>query len=335
MDTVNDISRSVDSFLKNVYSNKTANAVIGLFLVLYAGLAAPKLPRSVANIFGNKIFKIVILFLIAYMSSRNISVAIIASVALAISMQTFSYHKATKKVQQVVEEEVNNMSTDSDIKIVESDDDMPIEEDKRESVENIEPIEEQVNNSLIMQETDDEIAYVNQGEDYAKFESNQDEEDIQGEYGPEGNYKSAGKLEEETLLKPEITIEDDEPIFDEVQEEIPEPVAVDLGSNEEVINYEEDNILNNKINEEKDLLIPDVPIPTTEEDILKPEIEIQTPEADISEPELEKQIQIEMPVPEVKPKKQRKQRKPKKQVELPLQQDIEVTGYSGHEFANY
>ena len=57
MDTVNDLSRQVDSFLKSVYSNKTANAVIGLFLVLYASLAAPKLPKSVAQIFGNKIFK--------------------------------------------------------------------------------------------------------------------------------------------------------------------------------------------------------------------------------------------------------------------------------------
>ena len=333
MDTVNDISRSVDSFLKNVYSNKTANAVIGLFLVLYAGLAAPKLPRSVANIFGNKIFKIVILFLIAYMSSRNISVAIIASVALAISMQTFSYHQATKKVQQVVEEEVNNMSTNSDIEILESDDDMQVEEQKPEPIDNNQQFEEQNNNSLIMQETDDEIAYVNQGEDYAKFESNSlDEEDIQGEYGPEGNYKSAMKLEEETLLKPEIKIEDNEPIFDEVQEEVPEPVALDLGSNEELINYEEDNILDSKINEDKELLMSEVEMPTTEEDILKPEIEMQTPEVNMNELELEKQIQeIEMPVPEPKPK-HKKQRKPD---ELPLQQENEVTGYSGQEFANY
>merc|ERR1712188_184251 len=105
MDTVNDLSRQVDSFLRSVYSNKTANAVIGLFLVLYASLAAPKLPRSVAKIFGNKVFKMVFLFLVAYMSSRNVSVAIIAAVALIISMQTFSFHQSNQKVQEIVEEE--------------------------------------------------------------------------------------------------------------------------------------------------------------------------------------------------------------------------------------
>ena len=79
MNTVDEISRKVSGVLETVYSNKIANALLGLFLVLYAGLAAPKLPRSVAKLFGNKIFKVVILFLVAYMSSRNTSVAIIGS----------------------------------------------------------------------------------------------------------------------------------------------------------------------------------------------------------------------------------------------------------------
>merc|ERR1712072_256562 len=114
MDTVNDLSRQVDSFLKSVYSNKTANAVIGLFLVLYASLAAPKLPKSVAQIFGNKIFKMIFLFLVAYMASRNVSVAIVAAVALVVSMQTFSFHQANEKVQQIVEEEANRYEEDTE-----------------------------------------------------------------------------------------------------------------------------------------------------------------------------------------------------------------------------
>ena len=106
MDIVENISATVGSSLEGIYSNKTASAVIGLFLVLYAGLAAPKLPKSVAKMFGNSAFRLVILFLVAYMSSRNTSIAIIATVALVISMQTLSYHEANEKVHQQIEEEV-------------------------------------------------------------------------------------------------------------------------------------------------------------------------------------------------------------------------------------
>lgn len=106
MDIVENISATVNSSLEGIYSNKTTSAVIGLFLVLYAGLAAPKLPKSVAKLFGNPAFRLVILFLVAYMSSRNTSIAIIATVALVISMQTLSYHEANEKVHQKIEEEV-------------------------------------------------------------------------------------------------------------------------------------------------------------------------------------------------------------------------------------
>jgi len=106
MDIVENISATVNSSLEGIYSNKTTSAVIGLFLVLYAGLAAPKLPKSVAKLFGNSAFRLVILFLVAYMSSRNTSIAIIATVALVISMQTLSYHEANEKVHQKIEEEV-------------------------------------------------------------------------------------------------------------------------------------------------------------------------------------------------------------------------------------
>ena len=105
MDIVENISETANTYLEGIYSNKTASAVIGLFLVLYAGLAAPKLPKSVAKMFGNSVFRLVILFLVAYMSSRNTSIAIIATVALVISMQTLSYHEANEKVQKKIEDD--------------------------------------------------------------------------------------------------------------------------------------------------------------------------------------------------------------------------------------
>ena len=327
MDTVNDFSRSVDNFLKNVYSNKTANAVIGLFLVLYAGLAAPKLPRSVAKIFGNPVFKFVFLFLIAYMASRNISVAIIASVALAVSMQTFSYHQATQKVQDVVEEEISKIPVNSDIEISDNDDE-PVEEVNDEDLE-LEPINdnqvksqvpvevEENNNTLIGQEIDDEVAYVNQGDDYAKYETNLQEDELVGEYKPEGEYKSQSKLEEENLLRPEINIEadDNEPLYEEVQQEVPEPVAMEAELNEELVNYEENNMLNSRINDERNLLLPEADMKMPEEEVMP--MQMDMPEEEVMTPPVK-----EEPV--------------QKEVEYPVVSGTcDVTGYHGHEFANY
>ena len=362
MDTVNDFSRSVDNFLKNVYSNKTANAVIGLFLVLYAGLAAPKLPSSVAKIFGNSVFKFVFLFLIAYMASRNISVAIIASVALAISMQTFSYHQATQKVQDVVEEEISKIQVDSNIEIVDSDDE-PIEEIKDENTD-LEPINdnqvpvkvEEKNNTLIGQETDDEVAYVNQGDDYAKYETNLEEDELVGEYKPEGEYKSQAKLEEENLLRPEINIEadDNEQLYEEVQQEVPEPVAMEAELNQELINYQESGMLDSKVNDERNLLLPEEEVMPMQmnmsEDQIMPlqadmaEEQIMPVQVDMAEEQIMTPILKEEPVKERQVKERQVKERPvkeetvEKEVTFPLVTGscgADVAGFSGYEFANY
>ena len=126
MDIVENLSTTVDSSLKAIYSDKTTSAVIGLFLVLYAGLAAPKLPKSVAKMFGYTAFRLVILFLVAYMSSRNTSIAIIATVALVVSMQTLSYHETKEKMQEVIENEIEN-EIEEEIESHESDEGEEIE----------------------------------------------------------------------------------------------------------------------------------------------------------------------------------------------------------------
>ena len=50
-------NQSINNFLDTkVYSNPVSSSVLSLFLVLYAGLAAPKLPKPLAELFGNEIF---------------------------------------------------------------------------------------------------------------------------------------------------------------------------------------------------------------------------------------------------------------------------------------
>jgi len=96
------LNNFVQSGLDVVDNNKIVNSLVGLFLVLYAGLAAPKLPRHVAQLFDYTAFKIVVLFLIAYIASKDKSVAIIAVVALVVSFQTLTKFKVGDMVANVV-----------------------------------------------------------------------------------------------------------------------------------------------------------------------------------------------------------------------------------------
>jgi hypothetical protein len=106
MEVVNNLTRVVTDGLEYVNSNKILSAVLGLFLVLYAALAAPKLPKSVTQWFDNTWFKLGFMFLIAYMATKDPSVAIISAVALLVTLQTLSAQKTAENVVQAVQNKV-------------------------------------------------------------------------------------------------------------------------------------------------------------------------------------------------------------------------------------
>lgn len=89
----------------SVLDNQIVSSVLGLFLVLYAGLAAPKLPRSIAKLFDNPIFRVIVLFLVAFMASKNKSVALIAAVGLVVSFQTLNRHKMNDQLITAIEDQ--------------------------------------------------------------------------------------------------------------------------------------------------------------------------------------------------------------------------------------
>ena len=103
MEVVVSTMNSVVSNVNKVFQNSIFTSMLGVFLVLYASLAAPKLPSYVARWFDNMWFKLLIMFLIAYMSTRNPSVAIISALALLITLQTLSMHKTTDTVLKAVQ----------------------------------------------------------------------------------------------------------------------------------------------------------------------------------------------------------------------------------------
>lgn len=97
------------SFLDNEY----VSAGLALFLVLYASLAAPKLPASVAHLFDNLLFKLLVFFLIVYVSRKNVTIAIIASVAVMVSLMTLNKLKFLQETMEggVVADDSEELTT--------------------------------------------------------------------------------------------------------------------------------------------------------------------------------------------------------------------------------
>jgi hypothetical protein len=98
MDNLNQTIKQKLKFLNNEY----VSAAVSLFLVLYAGMAAPNLPNSVARLFDNSLFRLVIFFLIAYMSKKDPTIAIIAAVGLMVSLQTLSKYNVEQHLVNIV-----------------------------------------------------------------------------------------------------------------------------------------------------------------------------------------------------------------------------------------
>jgi hypothetical protein len=85
-----------------------------VFLVLYASIAAPKLPRYVAKLFDNTLFKLVILFLIAYVSRKNPTVALVAALGLMISIMTLNKYELGE-MMSVVNKNGEKYTSEDDI----------------------------------------------------------------------------------------------------------------------------------------------------------------------------------------------------------------------------
>lgn len=81
---------TVQNTIKRTFENKYVYGATILIAILYAGMAAPKLPASVAKLFDQNLFKLVVLFIIAYVSTSDVTVALILAIGFIISIQTLN-----------------------------------------------------------------------------------------------------------------------------------------------------------------------------------------------------------------------------------------------------
>jgi len=72
--------------INSLLDNKNINSVLSLVIALYAALAAPALPNSVVLFFDTVLGKLLLIFLIGYVSSRNIQVALMIAVAFVVTL---------------------------------------------------------------------------------------------------------------------------------------------------------------------------------------------------------------------------------------------------------
>jgi len=81
--------------VNTMLDDKTTSVVVSLVLALYAGLAAPKLPDSVVKFFDTMLGKVIFIFLIAFVSSKNVQIALMIAVAYVVTL-----HIANKRATE-------------------------------------------------------------------------------------------------------------------------------------------------------------------------------------------------------------------------------------------
>lgn len=62
------------------------NAIVTIFLTIYAGVFAPDLPSEIAELFNSNVFKVVVLFLIALTTKVAPHIALISALGFFLSL---------------------------------------------------------------------------------------------------------------------------------------------------------------------------------------------------------------------------------------------------------
>ena len=87
---------SVNNQLNNLFNNNTFKTVTSLILALYAGAAAPNLPNSVIRLFDTMIGKLLFIFLIGYVASKDLQISLMIAVAFIVTLTVANNRRAVE-----------------------------------------------------------------------------------------------------------------------------------------------------------------------------------------------------------------------------------------------
>lgn len=120
---MNSVVKNLNTNLDKVFNNKTFTTVVSLLLALYAGLAAPALPNNVILFFDTLVGKVLMVFLIGYLASKNTQMAIMLAVAFVVTLNLANNYKLLENFTEHIEsEEEHNDNDDEPEAVPEADD---------------------------------------------------------------------------------------------------------------------------------------------------------------------------------------------------------------------
>jgi hypothetical protein len=106
MNSIDSVIKGFDSSVSNIMGrvdkNPYVSSALTLFLIVYAAVAAPRLPQSVIRVFDNIFVKLLIFFLIAYYARKNPTVAIVAAIAVMVTLMTVNRVQANNRLAHVM-----------------------------------------------------------------------------------------------------------------------------------------------------------------------------------------------------------------------------------------
>jgi len=100
-----DLSDTVDTQVNKrlgFLDNKYISPFIAIILIVYANMAAPKLPENVVTLFDSTWFKILFLSLIAYNAKNDPAVSLIAAVVILVGLNTLDKYDVSKEVKDLI-----------------------------------------------------------------------------------------------------------------------------------------------------------------------------------------------------------------------------------------
>ena len=101
MEDFDNIVGKYTTWLDNPY----VAGALTVFLIVYAGAAAPKLPSWIVKMFDYTLVKLALFFLIVFISRKNATIAIVAAIALMVSIMVLNRLKFDQEMMSVVNNE--------------------------------------------------------------------------------------------------------------------------------------------------------------------------------------------------------------------------------------
>ena len=162
---VKEINEQMDKVLRPLFANKYFIAFLFAFVGLYSGFLAPKLPNSVIYFFDTTFGKLLFIFLIAFVASRNVpnsfTVALVVSVAFLLTLTVLQ----KTKVREAFRITMEHFENEEDAKKKEEEEDAVeyFEAEKADAKAN------EVEKKMTCEQISDRCAKVNKGEMQTKL----------------------------------------------------------------------------------------------------------------------------------------------------------------------